>query len=1159
MVRDLKAKTGKLLDEDNKSADIDTEPKRSTPTKNEKKVAPKVEKGPLVVEPKTKEIDKVEDLEEVAPIDDSTEDAVSEIEEMETSVDLEEEATENEENTLDNIDDEIARYYKEQEDERKKLEEKTRKVILEKTRDINNSRDMDKEYASVLGNMSIDDDEEDDDNIGRAILKEFALDEDDFEGEEEETPLTSFPKEENTEELPEDIGVAEDEVDETELANTEDIEDIKPSAPEMVEEKVKESVESEDKESEPKEVNTTNLLKSLTSKLNAVSEGEKPKKTTTKTSAKKTTSTSKSASKKSAKEDSEAKAKTSKTTTKKSTTSKGTTAKKATKAKTTTKTSSKSASSKSTAGSRAKKSSTVKSANVEEEKIIPDDIVADKTSIQDISREIDSLLDDMAKLNGGVLSVEEKDEIIDSVVAEEIELSSDEKAEKVVRDIRDLAGDDTTDGDSEELDILDNNLEGSNSEDDLENVEVGEPTQVDTNIEESGVDDSNIDNVEIADNLESIEEENLSDMTVVEVDSKDITLEAEEESTSEEVVAPLSDGWEVNDYNKLVGISDVEQTPNTVETVSVDGKLDSSVALNDSDIEYLKEDKVDRDSSNYFYGSDEHNEARSEEKAKEIALAVKEVEVGDKNLNKDIANATPSSKVVPMGEDKTLSEEEKFIKEMELIYTMFGVEGKYKPTNLEDQKKILYVVTECQPFVATGGLADVAGSLPKAIAGLNMDIRVIMPLYGSIKDIYRQDFEFLGNFTVHLSWRQEYCGLFRYYSEGVTYYFVDNERYFKRDNLYGYFDDGERFAYFCKAVVEALPHLDFFPDIIHCNDWQSALVPVYVKTGDWQDNRYRQIKHIYTIHNVEYQGVYGMENLKDLFGIDERYTHDLEYDGAINLTKAAIQLSDKVTTVSHSYCDNLKQPYCSRGLHHIIYRNEYKLSGIINGIDYNFYDPATDETIAYNFDINHLEGKRKCKKAWQEELGLPVDPDTPMLSMVTRLVSHKGLDLITRIMEDLLKEDIQFVIVGTGDQRFIEYFRWLEDRYPTKVRALVDKFSLEYARKNYAGSDIFIMPSKIEPCGISQMVASRYGTVPVVRECGGLKDTITDFGCEGGGNGYTFTNYNSDDLKYQLKRAISDYHDKDGWLQKMNTIMQIDFSWNKSAEEYVDLYKSLLK
>lgn len=556
-----------------------------------------------------------------------------------------------------------------------------------------------------------------------------------------------------------------------------------------------------------------------------------------------------------------------------------------------------------------------------------------------------------------------------------------------------------------------------------------------------------------------------------------------------------------------------------------------------------------------LYGSDEH--ISENKNGLGVAVHSKEVEVGDKHLNSDIHNATPSSMVVPMGEEEVLSEPEKFVKEVESIHTMSGVESTYKPEQKKPMK-VLFVVTECQPFVATGGLADVAGSLPKAIAKEGVDIRVIMPLYGTIKDTYRSDFEFVGSYTVHLSWRQEYCGLFRYVSDGVTYYFVDNERYFKRDNLYGYFDDGERFAYFCKAVVEGLPSLDFFPNIIHCNDWQSALVSTYLKTGSWSDNRYYHIKNIYTIHNVEYQGVYGMENLGDLFGVDLGHAHDLEYDGNINLTKGAIQLGDKVTTVSHSYCDNLKQPYCSRGLHHIIYRNEYKLSGIMNGVDNDFYNPETDEVIACNYSINDLSGKAECKKAWQEELGLPVDPDTPLISMVTRLVSHKGLDLITRILEDLVQDDIQFVIVGTGDQRFIDYFKYMEEKYPTKVRALVNKFSLEYARKNYAGSDIFLMPSKIEPCGISQMIASRYGAVPVVRETGGLKDSIKDFGCEGGGNGYTFANYNSEDLKYQVKRAIADYRNPSEWSKKVHTVMGINFGWEKSAKEYVQLYESVM-
>ncbi|MGN0961211.1 MAG: glycogen synthase [Christensenellales bacterium] len=476
----------------------------------------------------------------------------------------------------------------------------------------------------------------------------------------------------------------------------------------------------------------------------------------------------------------------------------------------------------------------------------------------------------------------------------------------------------------------------------------------------------------------------------------------------------------------------------------------------------------------------------------------------------------------------------------------------------KEEMKVLYVASECQPFVASGGLGDVAGSLPKAIAkNGGVDIRVILPLYGTIKRDYRDKFEYLCNFTVHLSWRQEYCGLFRYYSDGVTYYFIDNERYFKRDKLYGYYDDGERFAYFSKAVVEALPYLNFFPDIIHCNDWQSALVSAYIKTGNWSDYRYYKIKNIYTIHNVEYQGVYGMDTLKDLFGIDNRFRNDVEYNGDINLTKSAIQYSDKFTTVSHSYCDNLKQPYCSRGLHHIIIRNEYKLSGILNGIDYDFYNPATDACLYKNYDINSIDDKVINKKRWQEEMGLPVDGETPMISIVSRLVNHKGIDLVIKVIENILQQDIQLVVVGTGDQKYVDYFRYLEGKYPTKVRALVNEYSNENARKAYGASDIFLMPSKIEPCGISQMIASRYGSIPVVREVGGLKDTIKDFGCEGGGNGYTFTNYNPNDLSYQLNRAIKDFRDRTSWREKIKTCMSVDFTWDKPAKDYIKLYSSV--
>lgn len=587
--------------------------------------------------------------------------------------------------------------------------------------------------------------------------------------------------------------------------------------------------------------------------------------------------------------------------------------------------------------------------------------------------------------------------------------------------------------------------------------------------------------------------------------------------------------------------------------------LNKDIALNEQDLAYQEEEQEEKQSEKdaYFYLSPEHNEKESAIRDEYMDLFQDEPhnakDVGDINFFKSIGNAIPSSEILKQETAPQVTEEE-----VEAIYTLMGIQKKPTPKE-ENDIKVLYVASECQPFAASGGLADVTGSLPKAIAKQGgVDIRVIMPLYGNIKNEYRDEFEYLGNFTVHLSWRQEYCGLFRYFKDGVTYYFIDNERYFKRDSLYGYYDDGERFAYFSKAVVESLPHLNFFPDIIHCCDWQSALVSAYVKTGSWSDFRYYKIKHIYTIHNVEYQGVYGMENLKDLFGIDFRFKNDMEYNGDINLTKAAIQFSDKFSTVSHSYCDNLKQPYCSRGLHHIIIRNEYKLSGILNGIDYDFYNPATDRHIFKNYDYGCMEEKVLNKKLWQDEMGLPVDGDTPMISIVSRLANHKGMDLIMKVIENTLQQDIQLVVVGTGEEKYTNYFKMLENKYPTKVRAFVDKYSNELARKAYAASDIFLMPSKIEPCGLSQMIASRYGTVPIVREVGGLRDSIKDFGCEGGGNGYTFTNYNPNDLSYQLDRAIKDYSNKSEWKEKMKICMSMDFTWDKPAREYIDLYKSVM-
>lgn len=548
----------------------------------------------------------------------------------------------------------------------------------------------------------------------------------------------------------------------------------------------------------------------------------------------------------------------------------------------------------------------------------------------------------------------------------------------------------------------------------------------------------------------------------------------------------------------------------------------------------------------YFYLSRDHMEDVEKEQSRVDEVKV-ERELGDLNLNEGIQSGIVVDRDV----------------NNDTISTIKGIENiPVVEEKIEDKPcKVLYVASEGLPFIASGGLADVAGQLPKAIVEKNesVEMRVVFPLYKAVKKKWLDKFEFLGSFTVNLAWRKEYCGIFRYYADGVVYYFMDNERYFGRDEIYGYYDDGERFAFFSKAVVECLPYINYFPNVIHCNDWQTALVSTYIKTEKWNDDRYNRIKNIYTIHNIAYQGVYGMETLSDLFGIDYRYRNDLDYNGDINLSKAAIHFSDIFTTVSESYCDNLKQPYCSRGLHHIIIRNEHKLRGIINGIDYDYYNPMKDKIIAKNFDIDSIELKSENKRALQDELGLPIDKDTPMLAIVSRLANLKGLDLVIRIMEEIIKaNDIQLVVVGTGEDKYKNYFKYLENEYPTKVRALVDKYSNEMGRKAYAASDIFLYPSKIEPCGISQMISSRYGSVPIVRETGGLKDTIKDFGCAGGGNGYTFADYNAHDLMYQIKRAIKDYRNKEKWKKQIKTVMGVDFTWNKSAKKYIDLYKSLM-
>ncbi len=470
-----------------------------------------------------------------------------------------------------------------------------------------------------------------------------------------------------------------------------------------------------------------------------------------------------------------------------------------------------------------------------------------------------------------------------------------------------------------------------------------------------------------------------------------------------------------------------------------------------------------------------------------------------------------------------------------------------------EKKKILFVASEATPFIVTGGLAEVIGSLSKALADTGRyDVRVVLPLYSDIKYEYREKFTYMGNLYVHLAWRNQYCGVFTYNKDGVIYYFIDNEYYFKRPGCYGYFDDGERFAFFSRSVLEIMPYINFYPDIMHCHDWQSALAAIYLKTNYCFREEYQYIRCLFTIHNIEYQGQYSLDLLCDLFDIYGRYRYLVEYNNCINLMKGAIECSEHFSTVSPKYADEIKYPYYSHGLDPIIRNNEFKLTGILNGIDVDGYNSEKDTHLFANFSPDDMSGKAVCKAELQKMLGLPVREDVPIISMISRLVSHKGLDLVTNILEELLQEDIQVVILGTGDQQYEGFFKYLASKYPEKMSANI-VFNNDLSRKIYSGSDLFLMPSKSEPCGLSQMIASRYATVPIVRETGGLYDSIKP-----GTNGYTFANYNAHDMLYVIRQALNDYKDKENWKKLMYRVITTDFSWSKSAKEYEALYLSML-
>jgi starch synthase len=471
-----------------------------------------------------------------------------------------------------------------------------------------------------------------------------------------------------------------------------------------------------------------------------------------------------------------------------------------------------------------------------------------------------------------------------------------------------------------------------------------------------------------------------------------------------------------------------------------------------------------------------------------------------------------------------------------------------------EKKKILFVASEATPFIVTGGLAEVIGSLSKSLAKTGkFDVRVVLPLYSDIKKEYRDKFTYLGNLYVHLAWRNQYCGIFSYEQDGVIFYFLDNEFYFKRPGCYGYFDDGERFAFFCRAVLEIMPFINFYPDIMHCHDWQSALAAIYLKTNYCFREEYQYIRALFTIHNIEYQGQYSLDILSSLFDIYGSYQYLVEYNNSINLMKGAIECCEKFSTVSPRYAEEIKDPYYAHGLDPIVRKNEFKLVGILNGIDDIGYNCQLDSHIFANYSPEDMSGKAICKAELQKMLNLPVKAETPVISMISRLVSHKGLDLVTNVIEELLQDDVQIVILGTGDSYFEGFFKDLARRYPDKMSANI-VFNNDLSRKIYSGSDIFLMPSKSEPCGLSQMIACRYATVPIVRETGGLYDSIKPLQ-----NGYTFANYNAHDMLYVIRQAMNDYRNKEEWSKLMYRAATTDFSWNHSAKDYEALYYDMLK
>ena len=476
--------------------------------------------------------------------------------------------------------------------------------------------------------------------------------------------------------------------------------------------------------------------------------------------------------------------------------------------------------------------------------------------------------------------------------------------------------------------------------------------------------------------------------------------------------------------------------------------------------------------------------------------------------------------------------------------------------------KILFTSSECVPFVKTGGLADVVGALGPVLAKMGHDVRVMVPMYTAIDSKWQQQMEFELNFDVQLGWRRQYCGINTLRKDGVTYYFLDNKYYFGRPYIYGLGgDEYERYGFFCRAALNALPLLDFQPDIVHAHDWQSGMIPALLKIQYAHLPFYSKMKSMFTIHNLQYQGIFGIKEVQDVLGLgDELFTSDkLECFGCANFMKAGLVYADVITTVSPSYAEEITTAYYGERLDGLIRARHDSLYGVLNGIDVDEYNPETDPLIYHNYTKETIETKQKNKMALQKDLGLEVNPDIPLIAMVGRLSNQKGLDLVDCVLGDIMNEDVQLAVLGMGEARYTNLFSWAEQQYRGKMAA---RFAMDHAlaHRLYAGADFFLMPSLFEPCGLSQLISLRYGTIPIVRETGGLRDTVLSYNkYNQEGNGFTFLNYNAHDMLNVIRRALGYYHDQKDVIRTLQERgMSGDYSWGHSAQDYVKIYKKML-